>query len=172
MAASAGARVGPCSTAMSDIRFIAIAEDRLRAMRAAGWDEHGNPWTHRRAEGWEPLRCCLRTAGEGDDIALICYTPWTRPSPWAEAGPVFVHFHHCDGYPTTGDFPAAFRRSRSMLNPFDHSGARVYDRITFLDRQDDHEAAVRAIMTEPEVDFLHVRSAAAGCFHFEVRREE
>ena len=76
---------------MSDVLFLPIDPDRLAAMRAAGEDEFGNPWTPFAAEGWEPLRCCLRPADADERIALITYSPWTAPSPWMEAGPVFVH---------------------------------------------------------------------------------
>lgn len=153
---------------MSDVRYLAIDPERLDAMRERGTDEHGNPWTPRVAEGWEPLRCCLRKAGERERIALICYTPWTEPSPWAEHGPVFVHFGSCDGYHAESDYPEAFRHSRGMLNPFDHTGARAYEHITFVGPDDDHEVAVRRIMDQPDVAHLHVRSATAGCFTFAV----
>ncbi len=153
---------------MSDIRYLAIDPDRLDKMRDRGADGFGNPWTLRVAEGWEPLRCCLRPATAAEDIALICFSPWTEPSPWAEAGPVFVHYRHCAGYPATGIFPEAFLRQRSMLNPFDHTGARAYDHITFVGRDDDHEAAIRTILDQPDVAYLHVRSASAGCFTFAV----
>jgi hypothetical protein len=149
--------------------FNPIEPDRLDAMRATGHDEFGNAWTHRDAGGGEPLRCCLRRATAGEAIALICYSPWTRRSPWAESGPVFVHFERCAGYPDRTVYPQAFTDAPSMLNPFDHAGERAYDHITFVDPGTEHEKAVRAVMAEPDVAFLHVRSATAGCFTFEVR---
>lgn len=154
---------------MSDIEYRAIDPERLARMREQQTDEFGNPWALRVAEGWEPLRCCLEIAGEGDEIALICYTPWTEPSPWAEAGPVFVHFGPCQGYQDAGRYPEALRNGKRMLNPFDHEGARAYEHITFVGPEDDHEAAVRRILDEPDVAYLHVRSATAGCFTFEAR---
>lgn len=154
---------------MSDIEYRAIEPERLASMRARGADDFGNPWTLRVAEGWEPLRCCLAKAGENERIALISYTPWTEASPWAEAGPVLVHFGLCGGYEDTGAYPEAFRHNKSMLNPFDHAGARAYAHITFVGPEDDHEAAVRRILEQPDVAYLHVRSATAGCFTFEVR---
>lgn len=153
---------------MSDIEFTAIDPERLTRMREQNADEFGNPWTLRVAEGWEPLRCCLRKARDAEEIALICYTPWTEPSPWAEAGPVFVHFGQCAGYDAPGEYPEDFRRSPSMLNPFDHTGARAYEHITFVKPDDDHEAAVRAVLDQPSVAYLHVRSSTAGCFTFAV----
>jgi hypothetical protein len=155
---------------MSHIEHLPIDPARLAAMRAAGADEFANPWTMRTAEGWEPLRCCLRRADRDEPIALICFTPWTAPSPWAEAGPVFVHHDACEGYADTGRYPQAFLESPSIVNPFDHTGARAYAHITFLEPHDDHEAAVREVLAAPEVSFAHIRSATAGCFTFAVRR--
>ena len=73
---------------MSTLRYLAIDPERLDAVRRRGADEFGNPWQPRAAEGWEPLRCCLRTAGEGEDIALISYSPWPVPwdTPWGRRG--------------------------------------------------------------------------------------
>jgi Protein of unknown function (DUF1203) len=156
---------------MSDITYIAIDPGRLDAMRQRGADEFGNPWKPRDAEGWEPLRCCLRKATAGEQIALISYSPWSPAwTPWAEAGPVFVHFHRCAGYLTPAEYPPALLRSHSLLNPFDHTGARAYEHIRFVEPGDDHAAAVQAVMDHPDVAYLHVRSAVAQCFTFEVRR--
>ena len=154
---------------MSDVLFLPIDPDRLAAMRDAGEDEFGNPWTPFAAEGWEPLRCCLRPADADERIALITYSPWTAPSPWMEAGPVFVHSGACAGYGTTGVYPAELSRDRRMINPFTHEGARAYDHITFVGPGEQQEAAVRAVLAQPSVAFVHVRSAAAGCLMFEAR---
>jgi hypothetical protein len=104
---------------MSGIEYVAIDPKRLETMRGRGTDEFGNPWQRRAAGGWEPLRCCLRTAVGGEDIALISYSPWPLPwaTPWAEAGPVFVCFRRCRGYQTPGTYPPDLRKSYSLLNP-------------------------------------------------------
>jgi hypothetical protein len=156
---------------MSTLRYKAIDPERLEAMRGQGADEFGNPWKQRTAEGWEPLRCCLRTAREGGDIALISYSPWLLPwdTAWAEAGPVFVCHRRCAGYQTPGEYPPDLRGRYSLLNPFDKTGARAYRHITFVEPGDDYPAAVEKVMAEPDVAYLHVRSATAQCFTFEVR---
>jgi hypothetical protein len=152
---------------MSGINYRPIDPERLQSIRDRGQDEFGNAWKPHNAGGWEPLRCCLRKAVPDEEITLICYTPWTEPSPWAEAGPVFVHHTRCAGYPDHEVYPPELRNGRRMLNPFDHTGARAYDHITFVSPEQDHEAAVRRVLEQPEVAFLHVRSATAGCFTFE-----
>jgi hypothetical protein len=151
--------------------YRAIDPQRLDAMRRQGADEFGNPWERRDAEGWEPLRCCLRRAGQGAAIALIGYTPWQLPwtTPWSEAGPVFVCFEGCGGYPAMDVYPPALRDQHALLNPFDGTGGRAYEHITVVEPDEDHERAVREVLAQPDVSFLHVRSATAQCFTFEVR---
>jgi hypothetical protein len=83
-----------------------------------------------------------------------------------EAGPVFVHYEGCEGYAETSTYPEVFLHNKAILNPFDHTGARFYEHITFLDPEDDHEKALREVLEQPDVAFLHVRSGAAGCFLF------
>jgi hypothetical protein len=94
---------------MGELRFVAIDGERLGRMREKGEDEFGNVWRRRAALGWEPLRCCLRVARVGEEIALICYTPWVEASPWLEAGPVFVHFGECGGYGDEHEYPVELR---------------------------------------------------------------
>ena len=56
--------------------------------------------------------------------------------------------------------------AKPHFNPFDHTGARAYDHITFLTPTDNHEEAAHKILNEPEVAHIHARSQEAGCFHF------
>jgi hypothetical protein len=75
-------------------------------------------------------------------------------------------------FPGAGDLASAGRagrNSRSLLNRFGHDGARDYRHITFVEPGADHDAAVRAVMAQPGVAHLHVRSAVAQCFTFAVR---
>ena len=162
---------GQCGGVNSNLRYLAIDPERLDAMRQHGADEFGNPWKPRLAEGWEPLRCCLRKAAVGEDITLISYSPWRLPwtTPWSEAGPVFVCLDRCPGYRNPDRYPPELQAQHAQLNPFDHSGARAYEHITFVERHEDHDAAVRAVLGRPEVSFLHVRIAVAQCFTFAVR---
>jgi hypothetical protein len=147
---------------------VAIDPDRLQRMRDNGRDETGNPWTAQVAGGGDPLRCCLTPAAAGESVALITYSPWTAPSPWAESGPVWVHHERCAGWAGTG-WPEALKRSHSVLQPFDSEGARAYDHITVVQPDDDHEASARRLLASDGVEVVHVRSATAQCFTFEVR---
>jgi len=138
-------------------------------MRASGFDEQGNPFSSYPAVGWEPLRCCLRSAAEKEPIALISYAAFTAPSPWREVGPVFVHAEECEGYPKTALFPESYRRGRRLLRTYDAGLTLDYEHIRMTEDDDDVEAAVRELLAVPEVAEVHVRAAEAQCFAFAVR---
>ncbi|MFD2082955.1 Protein of unknown function [Actinopolymorpha cephalotaxi] len=152
---------------MSTYEIVPIAPEKLDAMRAKGEDEFGNPWKPYPAGGWEPLRCCLNESVPGEAVALICYTPWTEPSPWMEAGPVFVHAERCAGYLTRDRYPENMGRGKCMFNTFDADGNRAYEHITFVSPGDAYEDTLAELLGRPEVAFVHVRSVEAGCLAFE-----
>ena len=91
------------------------------------------------------------------------------PDAVSKAGPVFVCHRRCAGYQTPDVYPPDLRDRFSLLNPFEHTGARAYKHIKFVEPGDDYPAAVAMVMAQPEVAYLHVRSATAQCFTFEVR---
>ena len=86
----------------------AIDPIRLDAVRSTGADGHGNQLRPFAATGQgEPLRCCLRYAEPGEQITLISYAPFERPSVWTEVGPVYIHAARCEGY-ATGRLPSSW----------------------------------------------------------------
>jgi Protein of unknown function (DUF1203) len=147
-----------------------IDPNRLAAMRAAGVDEHGNPFTGYPAHGWEPLRCCLRIARRDEQIALIGYRPFIAVSPWAEVGPVYVHAAACAGYPTGVGLPGELRTGPRMLRGYRADGSLAYDHITHVPDGVDIEAALHRLLAEPDVAEVHVRAVETQCFTYVVSR--
>ena len=76
----------------SGLIFEAIAQARLREIKAAGADEAGNQLTVQvDTEGGSPLRCCLQESDPGERVLLIAYTPTGTRGAYAERGPVLIH---------------------------------------------------------------------------------
>jgi hypothetical protein len=151
------------------LNVIAVDPSRLAAMRAAGTDEHGNPFVGYPAKGWEPLRCCLRIARPAEQIALISYRPFATVSPWAEVGPVYVHAAACAGYASDAGLPAELRTGPRMLRGYHADGSLAYDHITHVPDGVDVEAALRELLAAPEVVEVHVRAVLTQCFTYAVR---
>lgn len=154
---------------MTDLTVIAIHPARLDAIRGAGKDEHGNPLAAYPAKGWEPLRCCLRTAAEAEAVALISYAPFTARSPWAEVGPVYIHAEPCAGYPDSGALPADLRTGPRVLRTYHADMSLDYDDITYVASGEDLEPALRDLLDRPGVAEVHVRASMSQCFTYAVR---
>ncbi|GJF34780.1 hypothetical protein KNE206_74800 [Kitasatospora sp. NE20-6] len=125
------------------------------------------------AEGGAPLRCCLTRARPGERVALVSYAPLRRwaaatgadPGPYDEQGPVFLHADPCDG-PAPG-WPDGLHTGSRVL--------RAYDRRGHILRGvpvEPAEARSRAeeLLTDPEVEVVHVRALGFGCFFHTVQR--
>jgi hypothetical protein len=142
---------------------------RLDAVRTAGVDEFGNPFTSYSASGdGEPLRCCLRHARAGEQIALISWAPFTEVSPWREVGPVYVHAEPCTG-PAEPGIPAGLNRGPLLLRTYRADGSMNYDHNTLIGA-DDVEPMLEDLLVRPGVATVHVRTVLPQCFLYAVSR--
>jgi hypothetical protein len=147
----------------------AIDPARLDAVRKAGVDDYGNPFTAYDAAGaGEPLRCCLRFARAGERIALISWAPFTEVSPWREVGPVYVHAERCEG-PGGSGVPRGLSRGPLVLRTYRADGSMDYDHNTLIGAED-VEPMLEDLLDHPEVATVHVRTVLPQCFLYAVTR--
>lgn len=147
----------------------AVDPDRLDAIRERQADEFANPFTSYAASGdGEPLRCCLRFARAGEQIALISWAPFTEISPWREVGPVYVHAQRCAGYTDTR-LPPELRTGPKLLRTYRADGSMDYAHNTLVG-DEDVEPVLARLLAEPEVSIVHVRSVLPQCFLYAVTR--
>jgi hypothetical protein len=144
----------------------------LNRVRSEGIDDLGQPVKRVVATGGEPCRDVLRRAKRGEELILASFTPFSKPGPYKEFGPVFV-------LANAGDEPVR----RDALPP---AGAPTdYLREQFVIRAySPEEEIVGAVMVsasalEETVDrlfqsdataFLHVRFPTYGCFAMRIDR--
>jgi hypothetical protein len=146
-----------------------IDPSRLDAVRRAGTDGWGSAFSPYAATGaGEPLRCCLRFARAGESIALISFAPFTEASVWREVGPVYVHAERCEGY---GDrwLPDELRRGPRVLRTYRADGTMNYEHNTLVG-DEDLEPFLDALLDEPDVATVHVRTVLPQCFLYAVTR--
>ena len=147
----------------------AIDPARLDAVRDAGVDDFGNPFSPYDATGQgEPLRCCLRFARPGEPIALISWAPFTEVSPWREVGPVYVHADRCQGYDGPA-LPPELDRGPRVLRTYRADGSMDYGHNT-LTEDEDLTPAIEGLLAEPGVATVHVRTVLPQCFLYAVTR--
>lgn len=157
------------TTTLQTLTVHAVDPERLAAIRLAGVDEHGSTFTPYAASGsGEPLRCCLRFAHPGEEIALISWAPFTEVSPWREVGPVFVHAGPCAGPASTG-IPGGLSRGPLLLRTYLADGSMDYDHHTLVGAED-VEPMLEDLLAKPEVATVHVRTVLPQCFLYAVTR--
>ena len=151
------------------LRIQGIPTNQVIRLRDGGPDANGQPALRRVAAGWaNPCRHCLGLILEGDLKLVLAYRPFADAQPYAETGPIFLHGAGCERY--DGDaLPAWFE----YLDPAivrgygdDHwirydTGDVVAGRAL--------DAACRAILSDPTVAYVHVRSKF-NCFQCRVDR--
>ncbi|MFN2517487.1 MAG: DUF1203 domain-containing protein [Jatrophihabitantaceae bacterium] len=157
------------TTAPPVLRIGAVPPAELRRIRSEQHDDHGNELIGLLDDaGGAPLRCCLRDSRSGERIALIAYSPFCRPGPYAEVGPIFIHAQECDGYRDQDRYPDAFRTRAQVLRAYRADGTITGG--TVLQRGDSPEQVAAELFADPEVELLHARNVVHGCFMFEIRQ--
>jgi hypothetical protein len=147
----------------------AIDPARLESVRSTGTDGHGNRLRPFAADGdGEPLRCCLRHAEPGEQIALISYAPFDHPSVWTEVGPVYIHAARCEGYVSTQRLPEELSTGPRVLRTYRADDTMNYDHNTVVTDHANLEPIIERLLAEPDVATVHVRSLAPQCFLYAV----
>src|SRR5262249_23927093 len=120
------------------------------------------PWLSIDEEGGAPLRCCLRFAEPGDEIALVAYEPLRRwagapgadPGTYLGRGPVCVHAGTCPGVSDTeAPYPHAAER---VFRKYDAQGRILGGRR--IERDEVHADVFAEMFADPAVELVHVRA--------------
>jgi Protein of unknown function (DUF1203) len=156
-------------TVVPGLSIQAIPTKVLDEIRSSGRDVSGRPVVCVTAKGGEPLRCCLRNAGEGEQCLLFGYEPpIPAASPYREIGAVYAHAAACDGWSGGGSYPADWEDRPQVLRAYDQRGW-IHPATTVHDGKDP-VGVIAEVLKDPEVVEVHSRNIAYGCFMFAVRR--
>jgi Protein of unknown function (DUF1203) len=155
-------------TTTATFQIQAIPADVLDGVRASGVDTSGNPVEHIIAKGGEPLRCCLRGAERGEELILFGYEPPIPASPYREIGAVFAHARPCAGPAAADRYPSDWLGRAQVLRAYDrrgwiHGATRTHD-------GKDPEAVIAEMLADPDVEQIHSRNIAYGCYMFKITR--
>jgi hypothetical protein len=152
---------------MIPIRVVAIPTEIADAVRSAREDPHyGHPAHTAVAGEGAPCRHCLQIIAAGAEKAtLFTYDAFEGIESLPLPGPVYIHAEACERYPENGGFPAQLRNSPRTLNAYAR-GRRLL--ATEYVENGNVDAAVEKLFARPGVDYIHVRSTAAGCYTFRI----
>jgi len=156
---------------MPRLRFLALSTEVVRAYQNGGRDAYGQR-PERRASDTSGLPCrhCLSDIEAGEDYLILAHRPFSAVQPYAETGPIFLHAKACDRHPETSAVPESFlKRPRMMLRGYDAGERIVYGTGTVVPTDRIVETA-SAILDDPGVAFVDLRSASNNCFQCRVER--
>lgn len=141
----------------------AVAKEVRSTLLAPGY---GHPAWNDETEGTAPCRLCLTMIKPGEErMILFTYDAFRGREDIPLPGPVFVHERDCT--PFDGEsFPEQFVRQSLVLDAYRDGRQLVVEQPV------DGTDAVRELsdlLARPEIDYVHVRSAKAGCYLFTVQ---
>lgn len=144
-----------------------LAEEARRTGLAPGYG-HPVQGSTASASGYGPCRHCLRRTQEGEVRLLLNYNPYPEPDQVSVVGPIFIHEERCEAYLGEG-FPDELRGLPMLLQGHRLDGSGIVNRS--LDPQFP-EAAIENLFHDPEIGFLALRNAEAGCFIARIERAQ
>ena len=149
-------------------RFHPIPTADLDAARSGGVDAQGVPVERIVAEGGDPLRCCLRDAEPGESLVLFGYEPPLPATPYREIGAVLAHAEPCAGPASTTSYPSDWHARPQVFRAYDRRGW-IHDATRLYDARG-AERVLAEMFADPDVERVHSRNIAWGCYMFTITR--
>lgn len=141
-----------------------IAASVRSTLRAPGY---GHPAHHERAQGTGPCRACLSEFVVGrDDRILFTYNPFVDAGAVPQPGPVFIHAGACEPF-AGGGYPRGLAGLPVVAEA--HLGDGTRSSLQALVPGSAAETLTE-LLADPNVRFVHLRHAEAGCFIARVDR--
>ncbi|WP_299550790.1 DUF1203 domain-containing protein [uncultured Tateyamaria sp.] len=150
--------------------FTALPTDTVQAYRAGGPDAFGNRPERKISDGaGNPCRHCLCDISAGEEMLVLAHKPFEGTHPYAEVGPIFLCADDCPRGGGT-DLPEILTTSPDYLI----KGYSADDRIVYgtgaITPTTDIQTRLTAIFADPNVAYIHVRSARNNCYQARIDR--
>jgi Protein of unknown function (DUF1203) len=115
-----------------------------------------------------PCRSCLTVFQPGEGRLLFSYAPNQHNHPYNEIGPIYIHEKECRPYTSHENFPSELRTRRPLvLRCYAHDGIMVGGELVG-DRP--VEQVIGSLFEDPNVKYLHARTASVGCYIARIER--
>lgn len=156
---------------MTAIAFNAIPTTDAEALWAGAPDAYGLRPERRFTQGdGYPCRHCLGFIGVGEPYLTLAYRPFPSLQPYAETGPVFLHGEPCPRYTASEAMPPVLTQSPDfILRAYGHDDRIIYGTGAVILREKVEDRA-RELLGNPEIAYVHVRSARNNCYQCRIDR--
>ncbi len=150
------------------VKFIGLPTSAVAALREGAEDSNGQAPEVAVSSGvGVPCRHCMRPVEKGERYLVLGHRPFETIQPYAEVGPLYVHADACDRADLVDELPEMLESETYILRGYDAGERIVYGTGDVVPNG---EIITRAeeILAEPEVVFVHIRSAQNNCFQCRV----
>jgi len=150
--------------------FTALPTDIVTAYRNGAPNAFGNPPERHVSDGvGKPCRHCLRDVPQGSEMLVLAHKPFAGMHPYAEVGPIFLCADECPRGGGT-DLPPILTTSPDyLIKGYSADDRIVYGTGAVTPTPDIHDR-IAAIFADPDVAYIHVRSARNNCYQARVDR--
>lgn len=151
------------------MRYVAIPTDVVRTYQAGGFDANGQVPERKVSDGGgNPCRHCLQMIPEGAEMLVLAHRPFPAPQPYAEVGPIFLCAEPCEA-------GGGVVRPELLASPdYIVRGYGADDRIVYgtggVVATEAIPARAEALLADPRVAYVHVRSARNNCYQLRIDR--
>jgi Protein of unknown function (DUF1203) len=153
------------SNAMT-IRFTPIPTNTVRSYQEGGPDANGQVPERAISDGdGIPCRHCLQMVPKGAEYLVLAHRPFPAPQPYAELGPIFLCADKCEA--GGAEFPAILESPDYIVRGYSAQNRIVYGTGAVTAR-DAIPARAEALLADPRVAYVHVRSARNNCFQVRI----
>jgi len=150
---------------------IAMPTAQARAYQRGALDANGQtPERHISSGPGNPCRHCLKTIEEGAEKLVLAYRPFDDLQPYAELGPIFLHGRECERHNETAGLPSMFNRWQTLLVRGYNTDNRIQYQTARLVPTLELEQQCAEMLEEPDVAYLHVRTAQYNCYQCRIER--
>lgn len=151
------------------IRFTPIPTETVRQLQAGGPDANGQVPERHIAEGTgNPCRHCLQMIPAGAGMLILSHRPFPAPQPYAEQGPIFLCADPCEAGGGEG-LPAILTSPDYIVRGYGQDDRIVYGTGGVI-ATDGIPARAKALLADPAIAYVHVRSARNNCYQVRIDR--
>ena len=153
------------------IHFTPIPTPLVRAYQAGGPDANGQPPEKGISDGdGNPCRHCLGMIPKGAGMLILAHRPFPAPQPYAEMGPIFLCADACEAPQDSAEIPVMLASPDYILRGYGANDRIVYGTGGVVS-VDQITTQAQAKLADPNVAYVHVRSARNNCFQVRIDRD-
>lgn len=151
--------------------FTALPTGIVDAWRAGQPDANGQTPERTISDGTgNRCRHCLCLIPKGAPFLIVAHRPFDQLHPYAEVGPLFVCADPCTRHENNGTLPEAMTTSPDYLIKGYSADERIIYGTGQIVTPEAMIDAARRLFDDPDVAFIHVRSARNNCYQARIDR--